>query len=274
MYKKQISSGLPFSMNGKAQAMYAIVLGLMVIVCLFSSYAEAKKRTPKITIALGEYPPFSGKKLPGNGCAATLYRDIYESQGYKVKFKWVKWNRAYNETKRGFFDATAHWLDSAERRKDFLFPDNHVAVENLYFYFLKDKPLKWESFEDLTSRVIVINRGYTYNKAFYDAIKNNSIRTKVVDSIDQNFAILLSRRADTTLMDEQAAKSNLKNLEPHQQERITQDEKAAIVSKGYFLISKRVRKKNELRAAFDLGYEEVMAREGYRDKYIAECSQL
>ncbi len=247
---------------------------LILIGCILYNHDSFAEKNKQVTIAMGEFPPFTGKELPDYGCASTLYRMIFESQGYQVEFFFMPWEKAYLETQTGKFNATGHWLDQPKRRANFLFPKQHVAVEVLYFYYHKDFPLNWQSFSDLKKRRLIINSGFTYNDAFYRALNKYKIKYISVAEMKKNFPLLLKERGDTTLMNEASAKVYIEQVPFYQKRWIVKHRKPAIISKGYLLFSKMNKGSQKLIKDFDQGFNDVMSDLEFYKLYLENCSKL
>ncbi|WP_169337050.1 substrate-binding periplasmic protein [Algicola sagamiensis] len=228
----------------------------------------------KIYISTGEYPPYTAKEFPGQGCVNQLISDIYATQGLQVKFIFMPWKRAYIEAKKGNFQASSYWFDSDERRADFMFPDQYVTIERNFFYYPKKVPFDWNEYADMRGRTIVINQGYTYSDAFNEALVTYGVEQIVVTKNEQNFQMLITNRANLTIMGEKTSRVYLEQLTSEERNQIVQHPKPPIVSKGFLLISQSTKVKEKIRSAFNRGYIEVMSDKKYREKYTQECSPL
>lgn len=85
-----------------------------------------------ITISVGEWPPYISQNQKHNGVVSHLIRDIFSDMDIDVSFEFLPWSRAYSETKQGRFEATAIWMDKAERKVDFIYSDS-VLIEQFVF---------------------------------------------------------------------------------------------------------------------------------------------
>lgn len=101
-------------------------------VCTILPNAEDKL----VRIASGEWPPFIGSDLPNYGFVGEIITQAFTKQGYQVEFQFLPWARAYAETQRGLYDATAIWMHSAEREIDFSIACQW-AKKSLFLYPVK-----------------------------------------------------------------------------------------------------------------------------------------
>jgi len=247
--------------------------GLYILIMVASYITNVNASSDKvIQIATGEWPPYSGKKLPHNGCVLKLITDIYKTQGYKVKYRFLPWTRAYQEAKLGKSDGTAYWYDGENRRKDFIFPRSHISIEESFFFYNKKNHFNWSKFSDLKGQSIILNRGYTYSKKFFEAIKKYNIKTIYVTNSKQNFLMLAQERASLTIVADEPAKNFLKEIDPKSAAKIQKHPLPALVAKSYFLISKKIPEAQELKNAFDKGYETVFSNKNYKKDFKKNCS--
>ncbi len=67
---------------------------------------------------------------------------------------------------------------------------------SLVFFHLKSKPLKWKTLADIKNKYIGLVLGYSYGKAFDDAVKNGELKVEYVAHDILNFKKLLAGRID------------------------------------------------------------------------------
>lgn len=73
-----------------------------------------------LVIAVGDWPPYLSDTLPHQGTAARIIREAFAVEGYRVRFEFLPWARAYKDTGAGKYDGTAVWLKTPERKKRFI----------------------------------------------------------------------------------------------------------------------------------------------------------
>ena len=224
-----------------------------------SFYCFASFANPKIvTVATGAYPPYTGKVIsPEKTCALYILDTSLKSQGFEMQYHFMPWKRAYKSAKDGKFTLTAYWLDTEERRNDFIFSKNIVATEDYYFVHSKENPLHWKEFSDLTGKRIVINRGWTYTKEFYDNAKKHNVLLREVNQQTQNLRMVLLKRADATILTKPGFQSYLDKLKPSERKGLILVPKLVTRNTGHILFSKNIKNGNEIRDAFDKGYEKM-----------------
>lgn len=74
-----------------------------------------------ISLATGEYPPFSGAAEIGNGLISAVVTAAFEAQGVSSKLAFLPWQRGYKETLAGTHTATFPYVNNKERQEAFWF---------------------------------------------------------------------------------------------------------------------------------------------------------
>ncbi len=147
-------------------------------------------RTPplkKLQFSAGEWPPYLGANLPGQGIAAQLIRDIFADAGYQVSFHFLPWPRAYRETLHGQYAATAIWMYAPERAIDFYY-SAAVLEEEFVLFHLKAQPILFDKLEDLAGVELGGGFGYSYGAAFDAAIANGVLKMTRVSQTRTKFS--------------------------------------------------------------------------------------
>ncbi len=78
-------------------------LGYWLLLSVLHCSAYAKET---ITIASGEYPPWSGKDLLHEGYVSHLVRSAYALQGIDVEYKYMPWIRSLEDASNGYYGAS------------------------------------------------------------------------------------------------------------------------------------------------------------------------
>lgn len=136
----------PVRLSGRA-VKTAAVWGLALFVTLWANAllaedAEDPEDREKLTISVGDWPPFFDEDEVGQGSVARLVRDIFAEQGYDVTFQFLPWKRAYREAATGQHSATAIWMHAEDREKDFIYSDA-VMQEQFVLFHRADEEIQW-----------------------------------------------------------------------------------------------------------------------------------
>lgn len=175
----------------------------MPLVCLamiLAGTALAENADPpaegNITIATGEWAPWTGADLAHKGFVCRVVREVFNRAGYDVTFEFYPWQRAYTRTLFGKADASAYWYESENRKKDCYY-SAPLTREEIVFFHLKSSPMApWDGLTDLEGYRIGISRGNTYTDAFLDLGKQGVLTLDAANSDIANFRKLLAGRID------------------------------------------------------------------------------
>lgn len=164
----------------------------------------AEGNPTSIRIATGEWPPYTSEVLNGNGIACKLISEAFAAAGVEVTYVFYPWNRSIELSRRGGIEATATWFESPDRRADFLLSDP-LFDSKFLLYYLKDKPITWQTIDDLNGIKIGTTKGYFYGEAFVQAEKSRKITVIRASSDEINLKNLLLGRLDAFPLDQRVA---------------------------------------------------------------------
>ncbi|MGV8836413.1 substrate-binding periplasmic protein [Cellvibrio sp.] len=190
-----------------------------------------------ITIATGEYPPWTGSALPHDGYVNHIITEAFANQGVKVDFVYQPWKRAFEEARQGKFDATSYWYESTERRESMLFSDLLITNRTVFFQRRNEAEIHWKTLSDLSQYRMSATLGFTYTEDFYRAIDSNIISPIMVPSDVQNLKLLMAKRTDIFATDEMCGfyMAAQLSIDPRKLKVV---EPALVSPKGYLLASK------------------------------------
>ncbi|MAD89916.1 MAG: hypothetical protein CMK64_09455 [Pseudoalteromonas sp.] len=227
---------------------------LLLLTLLLSGACYAKQ----LTIAIGEYPPFSGKKLEQQGIVPRIIRAAFASEGYMVKFVFMPWGRSFKAAKSGRYDAAAYWFCTPKRKQDF-YCSEPLYYEATYFYFNKRKPLEtWSSLEDLQGFNIGATTGYSYTAQFWQLAKQKKLKVDSVTSDLQNLKKLVKGRIDLFPMATIPASHLIKqHFSREEAEQIAFNSKPLLTQSSHLLFLKKNANSKHLLASFNRGLENI-----------------
>jgi polar amino acid transport system substrate-binding protein len=207
-----------------------------------------------ITIASGEYPPWSGKELKGGGFINEIVREAFALQGYKVQFRFLPWKRAYAEVKAGRIPASSYWYYKKERNRFFIQSDP-IYKESVFFIYNKASPLvRWNKLDDLKGMVIGATDGFTYTKTFWDKVKDKTLTVQLTTSDLLNLRKLLSRRVELVPLEPHVAEYLIrKNFSKNDLNAIGYNPKPLTVESDRLLFSRKYLNVKKLVIAFNRG---------------------
>lgn len=182
-------------------------------------------QTKTIRISNGDWAPFMGEALPHHGFVSRIVTEAFRLAGVTVVYEFYPWARAYHVARNGGVDASIGWYRTEEREQEFLFSEP-VFVESQVLFFLKDKPLRWTTLEDLRGLSIGATLGYTYGDRFKELEESKAIDVQRTGSDEQNLRKLLAGRIQGVLLSRAVGTRLVQALGSELSQRITFDARA------------------------------------------------
>lgn len=232
-----------------------VVRNLVVVLALLFSFAAHSKT---ITIATGEYPPWTGQNLPHHGYVNHIISEAFASVDIKVNFVYLPWKRAFEEARKGNYDASSYWFDSPERRSVMLYSDAVILNRTVFFQRSEDPPIEWKALADFADYRMSATVGFTYNEAFHRAIANRELQVTMVPTDVQNIKMLMSKRVDIVATDEMSGfyMAATLSVDPR---KLRVLEPPMTTAKGYLMASKTSPEAETLIAEFNRGLQQIKA---------------
>ncbi|MEH6631613.1 MAG: ABC transporter substrate-binding protein [Halopseudomonas aestusnigri] len=235
------------------QRLFVLALGLFLSLSLvpFSAQNTAQAADDKITVTVGEWPPFLSQKLEGGGVIAELIRDIFAAEGVDAELAFLPWARGYHETSIGDHNAMGVWMHKDEREAEFLFSDP-VLIEQFVFFYLKETPFEWQGLEDLTGYRMGGGIKYSYGPEFDAALAAGNFFMDRGPNDRNNFEKLLAGRVQLYPQEISVGYFAIReNFTPEQQAMITHHPKAILNNLSYVLFPKSLPGSEALLARFN-----------------------
>jgi polar amino acid transport system substrate-binding protein len=213
-----------------------------------------------IRLANGEWAPYNGAKLPHGGCDSWVVQEAFALVGITVEYGFFPWARGYSMSATGEWDGTLSWADTPDHRSQHYLSAEPTSLQEYVFFFRTDRPLVWESLDDLTGKIIGITTGYVYSDAF-KTLQQKGTATFIESSSDEaNFKMLLAGRIDVFPIERRVGRTLIKSIfTPEQQAQLTDSPKAFIQFHPYLLLSKAIPQNEQRIAQFDLGFQRLKA---------------
>ncbi|MDP5142399.1 transporter substrate-binding domain-containing protein [Rheinheimera baltica] len=229
---------------------------LLLNVDSVASTAEQKplKDLTELQLSAGEWPPFLSETLPHQGVVAHLLRDVFAEAGYKVSFTFLPWGRAYHDTNNGKYAATAVWMLSEDRTKDFMY-SAPVLSEKFVFFHLKQRRFDWQNLTDLHGLLLGGGLGYSYGQAFDQALENKLFKMSRVGTTEQNFRRLAAGRIDVFAEEISVGYHTLNNQLPELADAISHHHLPLLINQSYLLFPKSNLDSAQIISQFNLHLE-------------------
>ncbi|MBE4607181.1 ABC transporter substrate-binding protein [Vibrio navarrensis] len=191
-----------------------------------------------IHIASGEWPPFIGSDLKNYGFVAEIISTAFAAEGYQVQFHFLPWARAYAETQRGLYHATAIWMHSVERENDFYY-SQPVSQEEFVFFYPSAKPFEWQSLSDLAPYKLGGVIAYSYGQEM-DALIESGVLYMERDGLAAKNLEKLAKGRVEIVPEEKHIGYYLINKEiPHLRQRIAHHPVPFLTNSNYLLFPKQ-----------------------------------
>ncbi len=233
--------------------MKVLTVFIISVVMVFSVNPNVAFSQETIKIAVGNWPPYFSEKLKHKGVVARMIREIFSAEGYNVTFRFFPWARAYEEAKKGRFDATGIWLKKPGRETDFHYSDPVLNEKHLFFH-LKEFQFDWKNIDDLKDLRIGGIIRFSYGEEFDKAEKSGNLRVDRVSTDLQNFKKLLAGRLHIYPQEINVGFHALRsNLKPEEIQRITYHPKILMEKESYLLFSKKIKSNKALIVKFNNG---------------------
>lgn len=167
----------------------------------------------EIEFAVADWPPMVDEDMEGFGKHSRHVTEIFSAMGFRVKFVFLSWPRAYELTRRGDYVGTFPWLRTAEREHDFLVPKHAIAqAHHKGFYKSSFYPdgLDLTSFDDLLPLGLrpVVVASYWQEQEFI----KRGIEAEIVSNPEAAWRFLDAGRGDIMFEEEEVGWHDLKNL--------------------------------------------------------------
>ena len=106
------------------------IVALAAVVC---STLAGVAFAETITIATGEYEPWTGEKTKYGGFVNRVVREAFARKGVQVTYSYVPWKRAEAEVKEGKVQASSFWFPNPDLDKDFVLSEPISNHRELFF---------------------------------------------------------------------------------------------------------------------------------------------
>lgn len=243
-----------------------------IVLILFVLLAPAIQADEKITIAVGDWPPYISQDQKHNGVISHIITDVFSDIGIDVTLSFSPWARAYDDTAKGLFSASAVWMHKKEREADFIYSDA-VLVEQFVFFHRKDRPFNWQTTQDLTNIIIGGVIASSYGPEIDKALLREELLMDRVIHPQQNFKKLLHNRIDIFPFELNVGHAELeKHFTPEEQEIITYHQKPYLNNSSFLLFPKKITTSQSLLLSFNRSLKKFRA-SGRYDAYFKDFQQ-
>ena len=230
----------------------------------------AAQTSETIRITNGEWQPYLSKDVPHHGFASHVVTEAFALVGVEVEYGFFPWARSFKLAKDGKWDGSAVWLDSEERRIDFLYSDP-VVPSTFGFFHLKNTKFDWNTYDDLSDVRIGGTLEYSYGKEFDEAEAAGIIKTNRAPDDETGLRKLLKGRIGVFPGEVMVTYAQIRDVFPEEQAVLfTHHDKPINVQPLYLLLSKKVPTSEQMRDQFNEGLKQLKE-SGRYDQIIADA---
>lgn len=150
-----------------------------------------------LTIATGEWPPYSGKNLPAHGLCSDIVTEAFKAQGIECNYEFYPWKRALFLVQSGSVGCSVPWSKRILDKGTVLYSDS-LLEHRLSFFYMKKKftcGVEWKDLTELKMYRIGVPRGYLQEKTF----KAKGLTIDVIDSFRSGIKMLQKGYIDLLL---------------------------------------------------------------------------
>jgi polar amino acid transport system substrate-binding protein len=244
------------------------ILWLILIGVLgFVPFSTAKT---KITIAIGEWPPYVSEELKHEGVAVHMVKEAFALAGVEAQCRFYPWMRVHEYVKTGEADASILWVWTEERAQHFYFSD--IVIEGTaVFFHLKSDPFDWTTFKDLENRAIggLVSASYPW----FEQAKEQGLQLHMKKVIDekQNFEKLFKKRIDLISLDRLVGYTILrKYFDPQAVQLVTEHPRPIETWQYRLIFSKQNKQSPHLVELFNKGFKRFKE-QGLDQKYMKDA---
>ena len=257
-----------------------LIIGLGVAGCGASMASQPMSELQQPThdpdvlyLANGSWAPYNGADLPHDGCDSWIVQETFALDGIKVSYGFFPWARSYRLSASGEWDGTLTWDDTPEHRAEHYISAEPLSVQEWVFFYRSDRPLEWQTLDDLAGKTIGLTTGYAYSDAFKDLQEKEMARFIESFSDESNFKMLLAGRIDVFPMERKVGRYIMNSIfTPEERARIGESEQSFSEFKSYLLLSKAVGKNAELMELFNRNFKELQDNGRYNE-IVQNCSR-
>ncbi|MFP4364679.1 MAG: substrate-binding periplasmic protein [Spirochaetia bacterium] len=164
---------------------FKLIVVLLFTGCVFLSAQE-------ITLATGEWPPYTGESLENHGFFTEIVNAVFEEMGVDYTLVFVPWARAESLVESGRAWAAFPYSVTEERQARFNFSNSVTTSESKFFYYENAPIADYEGLDSLEGFRLAGVRGYFYESAFNEA----GLQVQYVDNQELAFNLLHAGRAE------------------------------------------------------------------------------
>jgi len=210
--------------------------------------------TQVITLAIGEWPPYTSSKNKKDKIAEIIVTEAFKYENIQVIYKYYPWKRAYISVLRGEYVGTFPWKNTIKRQNDFIVSKETIIRVKEVFFHLKSLNFHWDKYSDLKKYRIGGTIGYSH----IDILANQNLHVEQVPREELNFKKLAKKRIDIVPSSYIVGYNIIgKNFTPSESTLFTNHNKPLHEMDMVLLISRKIPNGNLLITKFNKGLRKL-----------------
>jgi polar amino acid transport system substrate-binding protein len=190
---------------------------LLTLACsvflLFSAgaAADAAGYPEKLHVVYMQWYPYTYKDgMDARGFEIETFKAVMDKMGVKVVFEQFPFKRCLKMLETGTADAAVSVLDTPERRRYIIFPQEYISISRTLFFTGKDSKIRYGgSLEELKGYNIGVIAGFSYGKGFDNA---RHLKKEAVVDPERLVNMVLGGRCDLGIENQAVIKGIAKEL--------------------------------------------------------------
>lgn len=217
-----------------------------------------------VTIASGNFPPYTGKDLKEFGAANEIVTKAFLAVGIEPEFVFMPWKRVERGIESGRQMCSTIWMDTEERREFAIFSEPVIPIRNVVFYSKENLgTFIYSSLDDLKELKVGGIGGYFYVPIF----QNNGIEMEESNSLESLVHKIHLKRIDVFVDDELVGWTVIKNLYPNELHKFASTAESVWTSDNKLICSKKHTDSERILKKFNEGLQ-LIKDSGVYDKTL------
>lgn len=253
----------------KTKALLCVVLALplaaifLLITPVFTQSASETGSAAQIPgkavrIANGNWAPFTGPDLPGQGCDSQVVSEAFALEGIRVEYSFFPWARSYLLSENGVMDGTLEWEGTSAQQATHFVSSDAISKQQWVFFHRKDRVFTWNRLDDLAGKRIGLTIGYAYSDALAAMQQQHPAMFTEATSDLLNLRKLLSGRIDLFPMEKAVGRYLIETeLTPEEQTQLTDHPKSLADFSPRLLLSRAIPENNQRILQFNRGMQRL-----------------
>lgn len=205
-----------------------------------------------VTIATGEFPPYTGKDIPEFGAANEITTKAFLAVGIEPEYVFFPWKRLERDIQNGRQLCSTIWMNTDARKEFALFSQPVIPIRNVVFYNKEQLGTYiYESLDEFAKLKVGGIGGYFYVPDF----EKHGIEMEESNSLESLVHKIYLKRIDAFIDDELVGWTVIKQLYPNELHKFASTPEAVWVSDNMLMCSKKHPDSERIIARFNEGLQ-------------------